>query len=70
MAIELLKQLVGLVDSPHGLHRATGIGVVAECHLPIGLADVRQGDPLTELGWQLQQTQGALESHRVLQGLE
>ena len=44
--------------------------MVLQGHVPIGLANLGQGEPMTRPCRQLQQLQGPLQGHGVLKGLE
>ena len=69
-AIQLLKQLVGLVEATHGIQGATGIRMMFEGHLSIGIPDLGQCHPLAWVRGELELAQGPLEGHGGFQRLE
>lgn len=69
-SIQLFEQLVGLIEATHGIKRSAGIRMVLESHLPIGIPNLSQCDPLARVRWQLELAQGALEGHGRFQCLK
>lgn len=61
--IKLLQQLVGLVKATHGIQGTARIRMVFKGHLPVGLPDLGQCDPLAGIRWQLELAEGALQGH-------